>query len=172
MIYVMQVLTGEEAEVRQNLTAFVLHKGEEVFYPTYEKFFRSHGKYELRMARLFPGYLFIRSEEPIDFYNRVRLVKNKHFMETLTKLLRVDVSIIPLSGEEEKAILELIGKQYEMKMSRGVIQDGRLVIQSGPLTGREAGIVRIDRHKRIAILRVHMMGRDIETKVGLEVVEK
>ena len=38
--------------------------------------------------------------------------------------------------------------------------------------GLEGCIKKIDRHKRTAWLEIEMMGRIVETRVGLEVVEK
>jgi transcriptional antiterminator NusG len=40
------------------------------------------------------------------------------------------------------------------------------------MMGMEGCIEKIDRHKRIARIRVEMFGRTIEATVGLEIVEK
>ena len=171
MIYVMQVLTGKEAEVKQMLTSFILREDEEIFYPTYEKTVRINGKEELRKARLFPSYLFIKSNDSIDFYTRVHRVKDLHFMQTLTKLLRTDTYIVPITKNEEKSLLTLIGTEepHTMSMSYGEIHHGQRIIQAGPLAGQEKNIVKIDRHKRIAILKVQLLERQLEIKTGLEV---
>lgn len=53
-----------------------------------------------------------------------------------------------------------------------IIENDRVQIVSGPLTGMEGSIRRIDRHKRIAHLEIEMFGRTVEMKVGLEIIKK
>lgn len=90
MLYVMQVLSGEESKVQHMLEAFVLEDGEEIFSPTCEREYRSHGEIKEIIRKLFPGYLFIKTVSPLDLHLRLYEVKTKHFIETLTKLLRSD----------------------------------------------------------------------------------
>ena len=59
-----------------------------------------------------------------------------------------------------------------VEMSCGIIENDRVQIVSGPLTGMEGSIRRIDRHKRIAHLEIEMFGRTVEMKVGLEIIIK
>ena len=47
-----------------------------------------------------------------------------------------------------------------------------MIIQTGPLKGNEGLIKKIDRHKRKAWLELNLLGRTVETQVGLEIVEK
>lgn len=57
-------------------------------------------------------------------------------------------------------------------MSKGVIRNGRPVITSGPLKGREGLIRKIDRHKRIADIEIPLAGERRQVTVGLEIYEK
>ena len=59
-----------------------------------------------------------------------------------------------------------------MKMSEGYIEGDQLVITDGPLTYYEGKIVKINRHKRTAVLEVEFLGRKNQVTVGLEVVGK
>ena len=59
-----------------------------------------------------------------------------------------------------------------MEMSEGLIEGDCVTVISGPLKGREASIVRIDRHKRLAWVDVSMFGRHKMIRVGLEIVSK
>lgn len=172
MLYVMQVLSGDESKVQHMLEAFVLEDGEEAYSPTCEREFRSHGEVRTVTSKLFPGYLFIQSENPVNLQIRLRLVKDQHFLETLTKLLRTDTYFFPLSQDEENTIYALLNDDHHMGMSRGIIHDNVLHIFSGPLIGKENLIRKIDRHKRTAILSLHLCGRDVSIKTGLEIIEK
>ena len=57
-------------------------------------------------------------------------------------------------------------------MSKGVIKDGKPVVTSGPLKGRESLIRRIDRHKRTAEIEIPFVEDDMRVIVGLEIYEK
>ena len=57
-------------------------------------------------------------------------------------------------------------------MSKGIIREGKTVITSGPLKGREYLIRRIDRHKRTAEIEVPFAGENTRVTVGLEIYEK
>ena len=172
MIYVMQIHTDKTAYVALFLERWLLREGESVYAPTYEKEMTIRGEKRLVTKLLFPGYMFIQSGAVIDFYTRLKEVKMEGFLLTLTKLLGAEGEFIPLSDEEEKEFLSLTGEEHKAGMSYGIIADGRLQITSGPLAGREGDIVRIDRHKRTAILSMPFMGRRVKVRLGLEVAEK
>lgn len=90
----------------------------------------------------------------------------------LTKLIGIGREIVPLTEQEVMLIEKLVNEDGLVGMSQGIIQGGRTVITSGPLKGLEGCIRRIDRHKRIARIEIEMMGRMLETQVGLEILEK
>lgn len=172
MMYVMQVLTGKEEFVSGCVTGWLLQEGEEAYSPTCEREIMLRGEPAKATARLFPGYIFIQSEKVIDLYVRLRAVKDRHFLQTLTKVLRTDDYFTPMAEEEEKAFLSLFGGEHSIGVSRGVIRDGKLIVTEGPLMGQEDNIIKINRHKRIAILQLRILGKFITIKVGLEVTEK
>lgn len=172
MMYVMQVHTQKTVYVMEFLKTWILEQGEMVYAPTYEREVNEHGKKKRITKRFFPSYVFIQSASVIDFYNRLREVKTEGFLSTLTKILGTDEGFLPLSDTEEKVVLSLIGEEHHAGMSYGKITDGKLQIMSGPLKGKEGDIIRIDRHKKVAILRIPFLGTDAKVQLGLEVAEK
>ena len=66
----------------------------------------------------------------------------------------------------------LIGDDYIAQESVGVIEGDKITIKYGPLHGLEGSILKVNRHKRIAIIRADFMGGPREIKVGLEIIEK
>lgn len=171
-MYVMQVLTGKEEYVMNFVRSWLLEDGEDIYAPTCEREINLHGKPLKVAARVFPGYLFIQSGKVIDFYFRIKRTKEHSFLQTLTKVLRTEDTFSPMSEGEENAFLSLFGKDHRIGISRGVIHEGKLHILDGPLRGREDDIIKIDRHKKMAILQVRILGRDMSVKAGLEVAEK
>ena len=66
----------------------------------------------------------------------------------------------------------LIGDDYIAQESVGVIEGDNIIIKYGPLHGLEGSILKVNRHKRIAIIRADFMGGPREIKVGLEIIDK
>ena len=167
MWYVMQVRTGTEENIRlqcsRKIPAEVL---ERCFIPYYEEKKRIRGEWTMQKKVLFPGYLFVVTE------NMEKLYENLRSVIGLTKLIGTGREIVPLTEEEKYFLLEMGGEEQIVKMSEGVIENSRTRILSGPLKGREGMIKKIDRHKRKAWMEVRMFGRMQTVEVGLEIVAK
>ncbi|MBR0164231.1 MAG: antiterminator LoaP [Lachnospiraceae bacterium] len=166
MWYVIQVRTGKEEDVRKALQNVVMEEGEEVFIPTYIRERRYRGESRFVEAHLFPGYVFFDSEDPMGL--RKRLWRTP----LLTKLLKADNDYLPLYEEEEKMLKRLGGPVHRVEPSKGFIEGEEVRVFVGPLSGMEAQITHIDRHKRVATVSVMLCGRETEMKVGLEIVDK
>jgi len=80
--------------------------------------------------------------------------------------------IIPLSPADEHMVTELSDENHVIKASLGYIVGDKLIVTDGPLKGHEGEVVKIDRHKRIAILSIEFLGEKRNITVGLEVVKK
>jgi transcriptional antiterminator NusG len=64
------------------------------------------------------------------------------------------------------------GEKQIVEMSTGIIEGSKVIVESGPLKGREGLIKKIDRHKRKAYLELDMFGRSQRVEVGLEITMK
>lgn len=167
MWYVIQVRTGTEESIRiqceKNIPEEVL---EWCFIPYYEEKKRIRGEWTLQEKILFPGYVFLVTEEINMLYENLRNVIG------LTRLIGTGQEIVPLR-EDEVAFLQRIGGEGQMvEMSEGIIENSQVKILSGPLMGMEGCIRKIDRHKRKAWIEVEMFGRLQLVQVGLEIVSK
>lgn len=93
-------------------------------------------------------------------------------MTGLTKLLGTGQDVVPLTFGEIR-FLQQFGKEEQIvEMSKGIIENDKIIVTQGPLKGNEGLIKKIDRHKRKAYLEIEMFGRKVETQVGVEIVEK
>ena len=124
------------------------------------------GEWHEEKKILFPGYVFLVSDNPGELFLRLKKVPG------LTKLLGTGDEVVPLSAEEEELLKRLGGEDHVVEGSIGILEQDKIVITEGPLQGMEGYIRKIDRHKRTAWLEVELMGRKLETQVGLEIVEK
>ena len=164
---VIQVRTGMEEETRKQCEKIIDKEVlEKSFIPMYEQEQKYQGKWHKELKVLFPGYVFLTSEDEEKlFYELKRIIG-------LTKLLGTGETVVPLTDEELSFLLKLGGVEQTVEISEGMIESGRVVVTSGPLKGNEGFIKKIDRHKRKAWLEIEMFGRTVEMQGGLEVVGK
>lgn len=167
MWYVIQVRTGTEREiVRQCQTVISQEILEKSFLPCFEEMKRYQGAWHKEQKLLFPGYVFLISEDPEQLYQKLKQVIG------LTKLLKTGDQIISLTDAEIQFLLKFGGKEQLVKMSTGFVEQDRVTILEGPLKGMEGYIKKIDRHRREASLKLPMFGRILDVKVGLEIIAK
>lgn len=167
MWYVLQVRTGTEESIRlqcrNNIPEAVL---ERCFIPYYEEKKRIRGEWTIQKKVLFPGYVFVVTEDLNHLYDSLKTVIG------LTKLIGTGKEIVPLTEEEKDFLLGFGGEEQVVKMSEGIIEGTKIIVTQGPLMGKEGYIKKVDRHKRKARLELEMFGRMQEVVVGLEIVEK
>jgi transcriptional antiterminator NusG len=139
---------------------------EQCFIPDFEELRKVRKEWKKIRRPLFPGYIFLVTAriEPLFF----ELKK----IQGMTKLLATGEEIVPLTESEVDFIKSFGGKDHLVSMSTGIIEGSKVIVESGPLQGREGLIKKIDRHKRKAWLEMEMFGRLQRVEVGLEITEK
>ena len=163
--YVIQVRSGKEEWIVRCCELLIddpcLRKS---FLPFSKRLRKIRGQWIERKEILFPGYVFLVSEEKEKLFFELKRIIG------VTKLLGTGETIVPLTDEEVDFLLRLGGEEQTVEMSEGIIENDRVVVLSGPLKGNEGLIRKIDRHKRKVWLEIEMFGRTVEMQVGLEVV--
>lgn len=166
MWYVIQVYTGRELEIAQQCRDRVMADGEDVFVPLAERWTKIRGERTLITSRLFPGYVFIETDQIEDFYQRLNRIY------AMTKVLRTGEEMTPIQKEEEAYLRRLGGDEHVVKYSEGYMEGDRLVVTSGPLKDFEGNVKKILRHKRLVVMEVPLLGQAVEVTLGLGVVER
>lgn len=117
---------------------------------------------------LFPGYVLVDTKAPGQCEVLFRAVPE--FLRFVT----IGEKITPIAAHEAERIGIWLGqKDYLLRMSRGVIEEGgRALILEGPLRGHDGLITKVNRHKRLAFLEMSFLGRPMTIKVGLELVSR
>ena len=168
MWYAVQVATGRE-ETARDMCRKLIDKElyEDIFIIRFDKAKRYYGEWHKEKEIMFPGYMFINTDNPNKIYEQLKNVPE------LTKILGRDgeefSAIEPYKEEMFKA---MVSEDYEIPISIGVIEGDKVIVKEGPLVGMEAYIKKIDRHKRIAILKTEMFEQKIGVSVGLEIIKK
>lgn len=140
---------------------------DEWFVPKYRVVTHVNGRFHESEQPLFPGYIVVVATS----VNVLRAVLDK--IPAFTRLLGSGESFIPLHADEVAWICAFTQRNCRVVgTSTGYIAKGCVTVVQGPLIGREGQIVKINRRKGFAIIRLRMCGRDVETKVGLNVIKQ
>ena len=167
MWYVIQVETGREEQIMEETRSYQVQEYfDEIFAPRSERKRKYLGKWHLETELLFPGYLFVITSRPEELYQALKRIPR------LTKLLGTGEKWTPMTKEDIEIVELLSGRERLVKFSEGYIKGDRVTVTGGSLKGLEGKISRIDRHKRLAWLKVELFGRTVELQAGLEVIRK
>lgn len=166
--YVIQVRSGLEEKI-MNSCDFLVSKEIllECFVPRYKKVKKIRGSWNEVEETLFPGYIFLVSNEPNQLFQELKKVP-----EVTILLGKYGQDIFPLN-EDEIVFLKSFGKEdHVVDMSFGYIEGDKIMVTSGPIKGKEGLIKKIDRHKRLAYIELEFLGQITNAKVGLEIIRK
>jgi len=164
--YVISVRAGKEealltiARRREELAPVQFH------WPRRKLTIRRKGKRIETLAPLFSGYLFLETDsitEPI-YRTTKRLPGFYRFLESNDR-------IRPLSGED----LELVGHFIKLGEIIGKSQvvfdeNSRIHVKNGPLSGLEGKIVKVDRRKQRAKVRLDLYKESFLVDFGFELI--
>lgn len=169
MWYVIQTLSGEEERTAHVITKMVspdLIK--ECFVPKRERMKKFHGSWNKVEEVLFQGYAFVDSEKPVELYEELRQVPR------LTKVLgREKDFFYPLEEKEEKLVRTIGDEKHRTSLSRVIVKEGKKIqVIDGPLKGYAGEVAEVNLHKREVTVRVEFMGRKLELKMGVEMVNE
>ena len=136
--------------------------------PLSEQNRRVKGEWKTSKKPLYPGYLFVKTdEERIDiFFQKLRRA------ELFAVILSTDGDFTPVSQEETYLIDNAYRNDGTLSSSIGMIEGEKIRILSGPLMGLEGAIKHINRHKRMATIELNMFGRTSRINIGLEIISK
>ena len=168
MWYVIWCITGREAEFLESIKRKVpVGLYDKAWVPYRIKISKYHGEERQDTIRLFPGYIFIDTENPDDIH--ISLRGEKHYIG----ILKQGDRFTPVSNEEREIITYFTGDKGVAGVSLGVKENGRTRILEGPLKGMDDRIVRVERNKKRAWIRLdNFLGQDREIPFALEIVER
>lgn len=126
---------------------------------------RRAGVWSRELEQLYPGYLFLEVADMAAFERQLKISTE------YARLLRVGRSAAPLQQGEALVVCGLGGREHVVRMSAGVVEEGRLRIVSGPLAGNEQLVSGVNRHKRMAWLSCGLEHAGV-TRVGLSIASK
>lgn len=169
MWYVIWTSTGSEQRLGLWIKEYVPKEYyEDCFVPMIDQNKKVNGVWKTVHKTLFPGYLFVNTDE-----KRIETFAEyiKH-SDQFAVILSTDDKFTPVNVEEVFLIENAYENNGVLGSSIGIIEGDKVKILSGPLIGKEGLIKSINRHKRTAIIEFNMFGRVSNIKIGLEIVSK
>jgi len=167
--------TGSEEKLRDTLKAS-LNADYLPFVPVKETPYRSKGVIHKVPKPLFPGYIFIQTGiEPDLIADKLEAALrdvggNKHLYSILH--YGDNKKDVVVRDDERVHWERLFNEDFCIKGSVGIIEGDVTRVTFGALMGLEGRIKKINRHKREAVVEMHIMGQLREVAVMLEIVEK
>lgn len=171
--YILFVITGLEKKAAAEINHFYNQDDLFSFVPLLEEYHKyANGKVEKKVKAMFPGYVFVETElGSIDFRKCIRNYLYKS--NTAIKILKYGDSYeIAVREHEKEGLLALCNQDYRVEASKGIMVGDKVFVTEGALKGHESVIKKIDRHNKKAMIQAEIMGRTVQVKVGLEIVEK
>ena len=168
MWYVIQTKTGNENEIKD----FIEHNVDSnvydnCFIPLYEEVRRRENKCRILFRRLFPGYLFVETNEPGIVFQELK--KAPWF----TRLLGADDNdgnklFIPVGKEDEDFLRTLLDDGIMhvsyIEMSKNNSRIEKIV---GPLAKYQNHIIKLEVRNREALVKTDMFGKERTIRFGL-----
>jgi len=121
------------------------------------------------LAPVFPGYIFIEAESelsPVIFW---RLRKTLGFY----RFLKSNQDVRPLEGTDLKTVLHFIGMGSIVEKSKVYFDDDdRICVAEGPLKGLEGKIIKVDKRKGRAKVKLDLYDDSFAIDLAFEVIAR
>ena len=170
------VRTGSEKKLVGKLKNILNREEYLPFFPVKEAPYRSKGVVTKINKSLFPGYVFIETKiEPKLIAKNLRpVLLENNCNKDIIKLLHYGSNIndVIVRDEERMQWGKLLDSDHRVSGSVGYIIGDMIHVISGALVGMEGEIKYVDRHKRLAIIEMTIMGEKRKVNLMLELIEK
>jgi transcriptional antiterminator NusG len=163
--FALQVRTGKEAQVisiarRRQPDASLL-------WPRRRLRIRRGGEWKDSLAPLFPGYLFLRADDVDDIpWRELRSLPD------FIRFLPSNDRIVALDEHDQATLTHFLS--FGEVVDKSVVtfdENRRIRVVSGPLQGLEGLIVKVDRRKGRAKVRLDIYADAFEIDFGFEILE-
>lgn len=165
--YVIRVAPRQEENFLSLSARWIREEGVTLVYPRRQMQHLKRGKRVMTEVALFPGYVFLSSDEGLDaeLYAQVKALPG------FTHFLRQGPQVSEVRGKD-LVLLKHFLKFGEVAPTSQVIYDEnqRIRVLSGPMEGLEGSIVHVDKRKRRAKIRLDFDHGTFTVTLGFELL--
>jgi len=165
LYYALQIRTGKEAQFIE--ISRRRHPEATLLWPRRRLRIRRAGEWKDSLAPLFPGYLFLKAEQFDDVPWR-----ELRGLPDFVKFLPSNDRIVPLDERDQATLSHFMAFGEIVDRSLVTFDENRRIrVVSGPLKGLEGRIVKVDRRKGRARVRLDIYEDAFEIDFGFEILE-
>jgi transcriptional antiterminator NusG len=167
--YVIQVRSRGELkylnlaeEITQDL------KGTKIFWPRRSLRIKRHGSWKNVISPIFPGYVFLETDEVgSELYWALRRLPGFY------RFLKSNRDICPMPEADARVLTRLLSMGEIVERSKADFdENNRIRILEGPLRGLEGQIIKVDRRKGRAKVRLDLYDESYTVDFGFQAIEK
>ena len=165
--YALQVWTGHEEQYLAGARRRLGETGIRLLWPRRSLRIRRAGKWQESLAPIFAGYIFLDAHD-VDPVLYTTLRRQPGFV----RFLLSNDNIVPLDRKDQDLLSHFLSfGEVVHKSTVYFDQDRRIRVTAGPLKDLEGRIVRVDRRKGRARVRLEMYENSFEVDFGFEALE-
>jgi transcriptional antiterminator NusG len=165
--YVLQVYTGEEDRYMRLAEEEIAGRAR-LLWPRRRLYIRKRGVRKKVLAPLFPGYLFLETEELTR-----SLIYSLRRVPGFVRLLESTADPRPLSGNDLELVRHFLGFGEVVQESKVTFdENNRIEVIEGPLQGLEGRIVKVDKRKGRAKVRLDLYKDSFLVDLGFEIMSQ
>lgn len=163
---VIQVVTGKEEETKNVIEKELGRQFfKDCFYIRRERVWRRDGQCIVHLETMFPGYLFICTDQPETLYVELKKIPQ------ITKLLRADGDVfLAVSKEEEAFLRNLLDGDPEnvVRLSQVTVNaEKEIVTSTGPLRHYLDRIVKKKLRLRYVMIEMELFDKNRHILIGI-----
>ncbi len=166
--YVVQVETRNEHKFVRIASQRVGEEVRRVLWPRRRLNIRRGGKTREELAAIFPGYVFIESEElTAQDYWAIRRVPG------FFRFLKSNHNVQPLSEQDQRLLVHFLSFGEIVDKSKVAFDENqRIEVLEGPLKGLEGRIVKVDKRKGRAKVKLDMYDESFLVDFGFQSMQR
>ena len=167
--YAIQVKTRAEQQYIRLFRALNPDCTIEIFFPRRALPIRRKGVIIQSNPPVFPGYIFLECEEADLNHCQWQFRRTSGFY----RFLKSNQNIMPLSGKDLETVLHFIKRTGPIAGISRVFFDenARITVVDGPLAGLEGNIIKVDKRKRRAKIKLDLYDDSFTIDLGYELIE-
>jgi transcriptional antiterminator NusG len=164
----IQVFTGAEEKFVTTVRRSKSMSGIDLVWPRRKLRIRRRGTWRDSLAPLFPGYIFLRAETVKDnVFEALRQVPR------FVRFLPANDRILPLESGDLQTVTHFLSFGEVVDKSKVIFDENRRIkVISGPMMGLEGQIVKVDRRKGRARVRLELYKNSFDVDFGFEALEQ
>ena len=167
--FTIQVRTRAEDKYIKLFNAAYGDDAARLIFPQRRLPIKREGKTSYELAPVFPGYIFVQAGEGMES----KLFWSLRRIEGFFRFLKSNQDIVPLEGRDLRTVLHFVGPSSIAEPSKVYFNDqDRVVVAEGPLKGLEGCILKVDKRKGRAKVKLDLYDDSFTIDLAFEVIAR